>query len=188
MAATGFSAGGHVAARLAARAGTPVYDAVDAADRLSARPDVAGLFFPVITMFDDGVHAQSRRELLGDHAGDPAWQRRYAAQIDLPADMPPTPYVNDLAKDDDERRLLNILNAPGELGRPFIMAQEVPRERVRILTAAFEQTLKDPNLLAEAKKQSLPIKLFSAQESETIIRNIYAAPPELIRRVKDVVD
>lgn len=90
VAATGFSAGGHVAARLAARAGTPVYDAMDAADRLSARPDVAGLFFPVITMFDDGVHAQSRRELLGDHAADPAWQRRYAAQVDLPADMPPT--------------------------------------------------------------------------------------------------
>ena len=90
VAVTGFSAGGHVAARLASRAATPSYAAVDAADRLSARPDVAGLFFPVVTMLDDGVHAQSRRELLGTHAADAAWQRRYSAQIDLPADMPPT--------------------------------------------------------------------------------------------------
>lgn len=90
VAVTGFSAGGHVAARLAARAAAKVYDAVDAADAQSARPDVAGLFFPVITMLDDGVHAQSRSELLGAHAADPAWQRRYSAQIDLPADMPPT--------------------------------------------------------------------------------------------------
>lgn len=90
VAVTGFSAGGHVAARLAARAGEAVYAGVDAADRLSARPDIAGLFFPVITMSDDGVHAQSRRELLGEHAADPAWQRRYSAQVDLPADMPPT--------------------------------------------------------------------------------------------------
>ncbi|MBI0476274.1 alpha/beta hydrolase [Sphingomonas sp. MA1305] len=90
VAATGFSAGGHVAARLASRAALSVYQPVDAADRLSARPDVAGLFFPVITMGDAGVHAQSRRELLGSHAADPAWQRRYSAELDLPADMPPT--------------------------------------------------------------------------------------------------
>lgn len=90
VAVAGFSAGGHVAGRLATRAASAVYDPVDAADRRSARPDVAGLFFPVVTMLDDGVHAQSRRELLGAHAADPDWQRRYSTQIGLPADMPPT--------------------------------------------------------------------------------------------------
>jgi len=90
VAATGFSAGGHVAARLATRSDVRVYDPVDAADRLSARPDLAGLFYPVITMRDDGVHMSSRRELLGAHAADPDWQRRYSAELDLPADMPPT--------------------------------------------------------------------------------------------------
>ncbi len=68
------------------------------------------------------------------------------------------------------------------------MAQEVPRERVQMLTRAFERALKDETLLAEARKQSLPIDLFSAEESEKIIRNIYAASPELIRKLKDVVD
>jgi hypothetical protein len=48
--------------------------------------------------------------------------------------------------------------------------------------------LKDETLLAEADKQSLPIELFSAEESEKIIRTIYAASPELIRELKDVVD
>ena len=105
-----------------------------------------------------------------------------------PANMPPTPYVNDLAKNDDERALLNILNAPGELGRPFIMAREVPRERVQLLITAFNRTLQDETLLAEAGKQLLPIDLFSAAESERIIATIYAAPPELIRKLKDVVD
>jgi tripartite-type tricarboxylate transporter receptor subunit TctC len=111
---------------------------------------------------------------------------RFAAT--QPANMPPTPYVNDLAKNDDERALLNILNAPGELGRPFILAREVPRERVQMLITAFNRTLQDDTLLAEAGKQLLPIDLFSAAESEKIIATIYAAPPELIRKVKDVVD
>jgi hypothetical protein len=43
-------------------------------------------------------------------------------------------------------------------------------------------------LLAEAQKQSLPIDLFGAEESEKIIRTIYAASPELIRRFKDIYD
>ena len=77
--------------------------------------------------------------------------------------------------------MLDILNAPGQLGRPFIMAREVPRERVQVLTSAFAETLKDPVLLAEARKQSLPIELFSAEESEKIIRTIYSASPALIR-------
>jgi tripartite-type tricarboxylate transporter receptor subunit TctC len=111
---------------------------------------------------------------------------RFAAT--QPADMPPTPYINDLTKDEEERALLNILNAPGELGRPFIVAREVPRERVQILITAFERALKDETLLAEALKQSLPIELFSADESEKIVRTIYSAPPELIRKLKDVVD
>ena len=104
-----------------------------------------------------------------------------------PPDMRPTPYVNDLAKNDEDRALLDILNAPGELGRPFIMAQDVPRERVRTLTAAFERALKDETLLAEARAQALPIDLFSAQESEQIIRTLYGAPRELIRRLKDIL-
>jgi tripartite-type tricarboxylate transporter receptor subunit TctC len=111
---------------------------------------------------------------------------RFAAT--QPPDMPPTPYVNDLAKTDQDRALLDILNAPGELGRPFIMAQDVPRERVRTLTTAFERALKDEALLAEARDQSLPIELFGADESEKIIHTLYGASPELIRRLKDVVE
>ena len=90
VAVTGFSAGGHLAARLASRSDLSTYQPQDAIDRLSAAPAVAGLFFPVITMFDDGVHAQSRRELLGEHAADREWQQRYSAQRDLPASMPPS--------------------------------------------------------------------------------------------------
>lgn len=105
-----------------------------------------------------------------------------------PADMPETPYVNDLAVTQEHKDILDILNAPGQLGRPFIVAKEVPRQRVQTLTAALAETLKDPALLVDAKKQSLPIELFSAEESEKIIKTIYSASPELVRRFKDVYD
>ena len=59
---------------------------------------------------------------------------------------------------------------------------------MQVLIAAFAETLKDPALLAEAQKQSLPIELFSAEESEKIISNVYSASPELIRKVKEIYD
>lgn len=89
VAAIGFSAGGHLAARLASRFALETYRPIDAADRGSARPTVAGLFFPVITLRDPHAHGQSRRELLGKDAG-PERIARFSAESDLPADMPPS--------------------------------------------------------------------------------------------------
>jgi len=89
IAVMGFSAGGHVAGRLASRASLKTYDPVDAADTQSARPLVAGLMFPVISMLPPVAHAQSRRELLGP-SPDEATSIRYSVERDLPADMPPT--------------------------------------------------------------------------------------------------
>jgi tripartite-type tricarboxylate transporter receptor subunit TctC len=106
-----------------------------------------------------------------------------------PADMPPNvPYIDDLAASPEQKDLLDILNAPGILGRPFIIAKEAPRERVQTLISAFAATLKDPALLAEAKKQSLPIELFNAAESEKIIETIYSAPPQVVQQIRDIIE
>jgi hypothetical protein len=50
-----------------------------------------------------------------------------------PPDVPVSvPYVIDLAKTQEQRDLLLVLNGPSEVGRPLIVAKEVPRERVAI--------------------------------------------------------
>lgn len=89
VAAMGFSAGGHLTARLASRFALKTYDPVDAADTQSARPTVAGLFFPVITLTAPYAHGDSKRELLGNDV-TPEPIARYSAETALPADMPPT--------------------------------------------------------------------------------------------------
>lgn len=59
----GFSAGGHVAARLATSPDA-LYPATDAADGYSARPDFALLVYPVVSMHAPLAHAGSRDRLL----------------------------------------------------------------------------------------------------------------------------
>jgi acetyl esterase/lipase len=64
VAIMGFSAGGHLAASLTTRFADKTYASVDAADDLSAKPNLSGLIYPVISMDPAIAHAGSRKELL----------------------------------------------------------------------------------------------------------------------------
>jgi len=89
VAVAGFSAGGHVAARLATRFATDAYAPIDAADRLPTRPMAAALFFPVITLTAPHAHSASLKNLLGAAPTDAA-RLAISAEQDIPADAPPT--------------------------------------------------------------------------------------------------
>ena len=89
IAVLGFSAGGHLAGSLATRHGEPVYAPVDAIDRASARPDLAGLVYPVISFSAPFTHGNSRDNLLGANA--PAALRQSASvENRVTAATPPT--------------------------------------------------------------------------------------------------
>jgi tripartite-type tricarboxylate transporter receptor subunit TctC len=101
-----------------------------------------------------------------------------------PADMPESvPFIGDLATTQEQRDLLAVLNASAELGRPFIVNKAVPPERVNALRAAFQAALNDADFRAEAQAQSLPLDPVPGEEAAAIISKIYAAPPELARKV-----
>ncbi|MDF0542214.1 alpha/beta hydrolase [Sphingobium sp. H39-3-25] len=85
----GFSAGGHLAGSLATRHGEQVYAPVDATDRLPARPDVAGLIYPVISLEAPFTHGGSRDMLLGDGAST-EMRRARSVELRVDAATPPT--------------------------------------------------------------------------------------------------
>jgi acetyl esterase/lipase len=61
----GFSAGGHLAATASVHFTEGDKTAADPVERVSSRPDLSILIYPVITM-GEGGHAGSRKNLLGD--------------------------------------------------------------------------------------------------------------------------
>ena len=64
----GFSAGGHLAATISTKFDDGDARASDPIDRVSSRPDVAVLCYPVITFTEVSAHTGSRRNLLGENA------------------------------------------------------------------------------------------------------------------------
>jgi acetyl esterase/lipase len=122
----GFSAGGHVAASLITRFDAQVYAPIDAADQQDARPDFAGLMYPVVSMIPPVAHAASRENLLGAHPAD-AQQAAYSCERLVTAKTPPTFLA--LAADDkdvDPRNSLSMLDALRAAGvrREFHMFEE----------------------------------------------------------------
>jgi len=91
VAVMGFSAGGHLASLAATLHGETVYEPLDETDALSARPDLAILCYPVITMEEGTTHAGSRRNLLGpERAEDEAYARLLSSERNVSAETPPT--------------------------------------------------------------------------------------------------
>ena len=88
VAIMGFSAGGHVAASLTTRSAAQVYDRIDAADDLSARPNLSALIYPVITMDPAAMHGGSRKQLLGS-SPTPEQIALYSPEKQVATDLPP---------------------------------------------------------------------------------------------------
>lgn len=84
----GSSAGGHLAGSLATRFDEGVYPPVDTADRQSARPDLAALLYPVISMRADITHSGSRAALIGADAPS-SLVDRYSVDRRVTGDTPP---------------------------------------------------------------------------------------------------
>jgi acetyl esterase/lipase len=97
VAVLGFSAGGHLAGSLATGHAERIYTPVDDADALSARPDIAGLIYPVITTMAPFGHAESRDDLLGADASATERQRR-SIELRVDGQTPPVFLVH--ASDD----------------------------------------------------------------------------------------
>lgn len=106
-----------------------------------------------------------------------------------PADMADNvPYVGDLTGDAEKKELIEVLNAPGELGRPFVVAKQVPAEQVAILRQAFQATLADKAFLEDMKKQALPLDPVTGDEAKSIVRKIYATKPAILRKVVEILE
>ena len=116
----GFSAGGHLAARLATRFEAETYPGVDATDALSPRPDFAGLLYPVVSMREGVAHPRSRERLIGASPSEAAIAA-YSADEGVGAGTPPTFLT--LALDDESVPPENSFRMLAALRRAKIAAE-----------------------------------------------------------------
>jgi tripartite-type tricarboxylate transporter receptor subunit TctC len=101
----------------------------------------------------------------------------------LPASVP---YGKDLLKDEKMRQVYDVLMAPSEIGRPYIVSKAVPADRIEILRKGFMATAKDPAFLADADKQKLLVSPLDGPTVEKMLKEIYGASPAAVAAAKEI--
>jgi tripartite-type tricarboxylate transporter receptor subunit TctC len=100
-------------------------------------------------------------------------------------DLPNVPLVTDLAQNETQRQVLTLQFTAFELGRPYFVAEGVPADRVQALRRAFDATMKDKDLLADAEKQSLEVNPATGEEMTEMLKKVYATPKEIVTRLAE---
>jgi hypothetical protein len=106
--------------------------------------------------------------------------------------LPETPTLAELMDEHNTsaatRRLVPLVLASGDFGRPIIAPPGVTPERVKILRDAFMKTMNDPELLAEAKKNGLSITPTRGEELEMSAKSVVVQSPEMLQRLKTLMN
>ncbi len=98
------------------------------------------------------------------------------------------PLATEFARDDLDRSALNFMSATAAFSRPLMAPPDVPADRVELLRRAFDATMKDPELLAEAAKSGMDIKPMGGSRIQEIVRGIVATSQESLRRTRELIE
>jgi tripartite-type tricarboxylate transporter receptor subunit TctC len=99
-----------------------------------------------------------------------------------------TPLAADFARNDEDRKVIDLIISQLAMGRPYVVPRGVPADRVDILRTSFFETLKDPKFLEEAKKVEMIIDPSDHTEMEKLISYTYSIPDAIVTRAKALID
>lgn len=102
--------------------------------------------------------------------------------------LPDVPTAVELAATQDDKDMLLFYARKFSMAYPFVMAPEVPADRVAAMRAAFDATMKDPGFLRDAQRLGLDVDPFSGAQMEQLIKDIDAAPRKIVDRVAEFIE
>jgi hypothetical protein len=95
------------------------------------------------------------------------------------------PTVVELARNDDDRRVIELLMLGPDLGRPFAAPPGTAPERIAALRQAFAATTRDGELLAEVAAARMELDPVGGEEMQTRIVNVLNTPKTVAERARD---
>jgi tripartite-type tricarboxylate transporter receptor subunit TctC len=97
------------------------------------------------------------------------------------------PLAVDFATSPENRRIMELVYSSQTFGRPYLLAPDVPADRVAALRKAFMETMKDGDLLAEAQRIGLAIDPISGADLQDLAAKIFATPTAFVEKTKDAM-
>jgi tripartite-type tricarboxylate transporter receptor subunit TctC len=100
-------------------------------------------------------------------------------------DLPNVPLAIHFTKSQEGRRLIEAaIHDISDLMRPYALPPGTPQDRVQVLQKAFQDTLKDPAFMDEAKKSKLTLDPVSGVELKSKVISLFGLSPSLQAKLK----
>lgn len=94
------------------------------------------------------------------------------------------PLILDLAKNETDRKAMEVIFAATTIGWPSLLPPKVPADMVKAYRDAYRATMKDARFVEAASKRRLELDPVTGEEIQAIIANVYAASPEVVQRAR----
>jgi tripartite-type tricarboxylate transporter receptor subunit TctC len=104
------------------------------------------------------------------------------------SELPDVPAALDLVSDPVKKQVLELILIRQEIGRPVAAPPGVPVDRLESLRRAFDDTMRDPEFLAEAEKAQLEIEPLSAHEIAMLLASAFATPRSIVRQAAALIE
>jgi tripartite-type tricarboxylate transporter receptor subunit TctC len=123
------------------------------------------------------------------------WLRNGTLRILVQEDMVGHPEVNKLgvplapsfAKTEEDRQVMEMLYGKNQFGRPFVLPEGVPPDRVAALRKAFVAAMRDPQTVEEAQKLGMDLGEMEGGEMQALVTRLYSLPKNVIERAKQAL-
>lgn len=103
-------------------------------------------------------------------------------------ELPKVPLLLDLATNETDRKIIELVSLPTFLGYAHWVSPDVPLERVKILRRAYEATMKDPAFLAETQKLDMMLRPKSGEDVTAIVQRVANTPADIIKKAAQVLE
>jgi tripartite-type tricarboxylate transporter receptor subunit TctC len=99
-------------------------------------------------------------------------------------DLPDVPRLIDLAPTPEIRSVFEVMSITADIGRPLLIPPGVPADRVAALRQAFDETVTDPEFLADAAQMEREISPVKGTELQGLVRRVLDTPKPSVELLK----
>jgi tripartite-type tricarboxylate transporter receptor subunit TctC len=90
------------------------------------------------------------------------------------------PVDETLAPNARAKAIMALRSAPEVVGRPYVMTPGTPDALLKVMREAFAKVMKDPELIAEAKKANMDLEYMPADEALQIMKETLSQPKDVV--------
>src|SRR5262245_9286041 len=97
------------------------------------------------------------------------------------------PSVQELARNEDDRSVIELIVSGDALGKPMATSPNVPADRVKALRDAFDATVRDPEFLKAAAAARLEVVPTAGLRLQQTVQKVLATPSHLAARARSII-